>query len=71
LHAPGECEFCDGKPVWQQLRMAWGIAFSGHPVGVDGAIVPCPADVARPGGLNQRWPGNRPEGYTGIDGMIS
>ena len=31
LHAPGECEFCDGQPVWQALRRAWGIAFTGHP----------------------------------------
>jgi len=31
LHAPGECEFCDRHPGWQQLRQAWGIAFTGHP----------------------------------------
>lgn len=30
LHAPGECEYCDGCPEWQSLREAWGIAFTGH-----------------------------------------
>lgn len=30
LHAPGECEFCDTHPIWQELRRAWGIAFTGH-----------------------------------------
>lgn len=30
LHAPGECEYCDGHPQWQAIRQAWGIAFTGH-----------------------------------------
>lgn len=30
LHAPGECEFCDQCPEWQELRAAWGIAYTGH-----------------------------------------
>ena len=30
LHAPGECQYCDMCPEWQQLRVAWGIAFTGH-----------------------------------------
>lgn len=30
LHAPGECEFCDRRSEWQELREAWGIAFTGH-----------------------------------------
>lgn len=30
LHAPGECEYCDGRPDWQAVRQAWGIAFTGH-----------------------------------------
>lgn len=29
LHAPGKCEFCDKHPDWQDLRLAWGIAFTG------------------------------------------
>ena len=31
LHAPSECDYCDGHPEWQELRKAWGIAFTGHP----------------------------------------
>lgn len=30
LHAPGECEYCDEVPEWQELRKAWGIAFTGR-----------------------------------------
>jgi len=30
LHAPGECTLCDRHPDWQELRIAWGIAFTGH-----------------------------------------
>lgn len=30
LHAPRECPYCDELPEWQQLRIAWGIAFTGH-----------------------------------------
>lgn len=30
LHKPGECEYCDKSPEWQELRKAWGIAFTGH-----------------------------------------
>jgi hypothetical protein len=30
LHAPGECEYCDQRKEWQELRQAWGIAFTGH-----------------------------------------
>lgn len=29
LHAPGECQYCDMHPEWQELRQAWGIAFTG------------------------------------------
>lgn len=35
LHAPGECRYCDAHPEWQELRKAWGIAFTGKtPVGI-------------------------------------
>ncbi len=31
LHAPSDgCEFCNDRPEWQELRNAWGIAFTGH-----------------------------------------
>jgi hypothetical protein len=61
LHAPGECVYCDCYPDWQRLRQEWGIAFTGHEVGIDGAVVPCPADVSRPDGAHQMWGGNRPK----------
>ncbi|MFG1659069.1 hypothetical protein ACGFIY_21305 [Micromonospora chersina] len=66
LHAPGECEFCDAQPEWQELRRLWGIAFTGHAPRIDAgrpwlSEVPCPSDARRPGGANQMWPGNRPE----------
>lgn len=48
LHAPGECEYCDGHPEWQQLRIDWCVCFTGHePDGIN-TWVRCPADVARP-----------------------
>lgn len=34
LHAPGECQHCDTHPEWQDLRVAWGVAFTGqYPAG--------------------------------------
>jgi hypothetical protein len=31
LHAPEDgCEYCNACPEWQELRKAWGIAFTGH-----------------------------------------
>jgi hypothetical protein len=60
LHKPGACSYCDGHPLWQQLRDAWGVAFTGEaPVGDQ---VPCPADYARPpsgDADHRRWGGNR------------
>lgn len=59
LHAPGVCHYCDRRPEWQQLRVAWGIAFTGYtPVE---SQAPCPADAARAPGSpsdHRRWPGN-------------
>lgn len=62
LHAPGECEYCDAHPEWQELREAWGIAYTGYQP--EGKELPCPADNARPGGLCEQWTGNkaRPNG---------
>ncbi len=62
LHAPEECEFCDRHPEWQELRMAWSIAFTGWTP--DANELPCPADKAR-GPDHQKWPGNRPAGNDG------
>lgn len=58
LHAPGECKYCDAHPLWQELRQAWGIAFTGYLP--EDKELPCPSDNAR--GLNGAhvWGGNRP-----------
>jgi hypothetical protein len=29
LHAPGSCQYCDAYPKYQELRVAWGINFTG------------------------------------------
>lgn len=55
LHAPGECEVCDHFKEWQDLRIAWGVAFTGWTP--EGTELPCPADHAR-GEKHQKWPGN-------------
>lgn len=64
LHEPrgtvanGTCTFCDKHSEWQELRVAWGINFTGQ---TDPDKLPCPADFAR-GDTHQNWPGNRPDG---------
>lgn len=61
LHAPGECAYCDRRPEWQALRIAWGIAFTGQQPDGDHTLLPCPADYARPPGSpadHRRWYGN-------------
>jgi hypothetical protein len=57
LHAPGECQYCDAYPDWQNLRVFWGVDFTGHET--DGNV-PCPADYQR-GNSHQLWGGNRPK----------
>lgn len=54
LHAPGECEYCDIYPEFQNDRVTGGINFTGH---TDADKAPCPADSARGAG-HKRWPGN-------------
>ena len=56
LHAPGECEYCDKHTGWQDLRVAWGIAFTGYEP--EGKELPCPADHAR-GNTHTLWGGNQ------------
>lgn len=64
LHAPGECEFCDLHPEWQELCKAWMVAFTGHEPKTSlhaGTQVPCPADFNRPAGSrsdHRMWSGN-------------
>jgi hypothetical protein len=60
LHAPGECEFCDLHPKWQELRGGWGVAFTGH--APQGDEMACPADRARPAGSegdHRQWVATR------------
>lgn len=56
LHAPGECSYCDLHKDWQDLRIYWGIAFTGWTP--DENELPCPADHAR-GETHAKWPGNK------------
>ena len=58
LHAPGECEYCDRHPDWQQLREVWQIAFTGHSPEMGGTA--CPSETHRDIETINRWPGNRP-----------
>lgn len=55
LHAPGECEFCDRHPDWQQARVDQKINFTGHH---DEDKATCPAEVRRPLETINRWGGN-------------
>ena len=56
LHAPRECSICDAFQDWQALRIAWGIAFSGHDASKD--QLTDPATQAR-GTAWKEWEGNR------------
>ena len=57
LHAPGECEYCDSHPDWQELREVWNINYTGHS---DPQKMQCPAEARRPAGIINRWGGNVP-----------
>lgn len=68
LHKPGTCLYCDGHPLWQELRDAWGIAFTGETPIAD--QLPCPADHARPAGSeadHRQWGGNKPTSASGAN----
>jgi hypothetical protein len=68
LHAPEDnCEFCNKHPLWQELRKAWGIAFTGHSFDKDGKLFeldhgwiqqPCPAEANRGMKSIDGWHGN-------------
>ena len=68
LHAPEDnCEYCNKHPEWQALRVAWGIAFTGHSYDKDGKLhvdeynhvtLPCPAEAARGMKSLNSWHGN-------------
>lgn len=57
LHAPGECEYCDGFPLAQKLRATWGINYTGEH---DPGKLPCPAELLRPVEAVHAWGGNQP-----------
>lgn len=61
LHAPGKCQFCALNPDWQQYRQIANINFTGES---DPDKAPCPSLFFRTSEIRDRWPGNRPEGYT-------
>lgn len=54
LHHHGACVYCDAHPDWQQLRVTWGINFTGES---EPGVQPCPADRARGDG-HMAWGGN-------------
>lgn len=58
LHAPGECEYCDNHQEWQELRVAWGIAFTGYEPDTEKKELPDPATHARGSKSLNAWGGN-------------
>lgn len=60
LHAPGECDYCDAYPDWQEMREIQRINFTGHD---DPGKAPCPSLHFRQAEVRDLWPGNRPGGY--------
>ncbi len=57
LHEPKSCAFCDAHPDWQELRVHWGINFTGKN---DLSKHPCPSEEYRPAHVIHQWGGNRP-----------
>ena len=58
LHAPGECKYCDHAPLAQELRVWWGINFTGH---YDEDKVLCPSEMRRDVEKIYLWGGNVPQ----------
>jgi len=56
LHAPGECQFCDMHPDWQELRVTWNINFTGKN---ERGKTQCPAEQVRKLRDIENWGGNR------------
>lgn len=57
LHAPGKCLDCDKYSLWQELRMVWGINFTGE-YHEDKQM--CPSEFRRDIKTIYEWSGNRP-----------
>mgnify|MGYP000980232050 FL=1 len=64
LHAPGDCEFCDRHPEWQQLRQMWKINFTGQ---YEPDRQPCPAEDKRDLVTIEQWGGNIPWRFSSRD----
>lgn len=58
LHERGECDYCDAHSDWQELRVTWGIAFTGQIP--QGDQIACPSEKTRKIEAIERWGGNRP-----------
>lgn len=58
LHAPGECQYCDAFPLWQELRDLWRISFTGH---LYDGCTPCPSVWFRDELVRDLWAGNKAE----------
>jgi hypothetical protein len=58
LHAPGECEYCDGYAELQAARERIGVNFTGHG---DASKRPCFAERRRPVETIHRWGGSAPQ----------
>lgn len=62
VHKKGECVYCDEHAgLLQYIRQMWNINFTGHhdvetPEGT--GMLPCPAEVARPISIINKWGGN-------------
>lgn len=57
LHEPGACRYCDAHPDWQELRLVWGINFTGK---YEPGKYLCPAEYDRSKEIIERWHGNVP-----------
>jgi len=62
VHKPGACVVCDEHAsMLQEIRRIWGINFTGeHVIETENGtpMLPCPAEVARPLDVINRWSGN-------------
>src|SRR5690242_7145859 len=64
LHAPSECVYCDHYPEAQAARIRDGINFTGRR---ELGLATCPAELARPLGVINRWHGNVAQTFDDIE----
>jgi hypothetical protein len=62
VHKPGECVYCDEyASMLQYIRQMWNINFTNYHIvetSEGTAMLPCPAEVARPLEVLNMWGGN-------------